>query len=96
MICLGLGNALLSLVVSPPTNDRSSLILVPLNVFLASLDVSNVGSASDAGNGSDANDRVSGDITQPDRLVVDLVDNFTREVAATCDTVRINERDKKM
>jgi hypothetical protein len=77
---------LLGLVISPPANDRSSLILVPLNIFLACLNVGNVGSASNTGNDGDTNNWVGRDITQPDRLVVDLVDNFTRVVAATSDT----------
>ena len=93
---LGLGNALLGLVITPPTNDRSSLVLVPLNVFLASLNVGHVGGASNAGNAGNGNDWVSGDITQPNWLVVDLVDNFARVVAAASDTEKgVGKRGEK-
>jgi len=80
---LGLRNAGLSLVVSPPADDRSTLILVPLNVFLAGLDVGDVSQTESTGESGDSNHRVGGDVRKPDGLVVDLVDHLAREVAAT-------------
>jgi hypothetical protein len=80
---LSLSYASLCFIVSPPTNDGSTLVLVPLNVFLASLNVSYVGKASDTGNDGNTNNRVCRWIIQPNRLVVNLVDDLTRVVTTS-------------
>ncbi len=73
---LMLGDAEVGLVVSPPTNDRSALILVPLDVFLACLDVTDVTEGTNAGDDTDPDNGVRGNIGQPHRLVVDFVNNL--------------------
>jgi len=77
--------------INLPADDRSTLILVPLNVFLAGLDVGDVSQTESTGESGDSNHRVGGDVGKPDGLVVDLVDHLAREVAATGNAVTKNK-----
>jgi hypothetical protein len=63
------------LVISPPTNDGSALVLVPTDIGGAHKLVANVRSSSDHGNGANANDGVGAGIGKPDGLVLDGIDN---------------------
>jgi hypothetical protein len=87
-----LRDAELSLVISPPTNDGSTLILVPLDVFLACLDVTDVSSSTHAGDDTNPDDGVRGDVRQPYRLVVDAVNNLARVVPTSSNSAKRGRR----
>lgn len=59
----------MGLVITPPTNDTTTLVLVPLDVFLTSLDVQDVRRAPDTRHCGNSNDRVRRGIPGPDRGV---------------------------
>jgi hypothetical protein len=84
-------DAKVCLVITPPPDDRSALVLVPLNVFLASLNVSDVGSAAYTCNGRDGDNRVRGRVLEPYSRIgrVDRIDRLAGVrtccgVAAAC------------
>lgn len=65
-----------SLVISPPADLRSTLLLGPTDIRGRFEFVSNVTSRKDAGSSTDSNDRVGGDILEPDGLAFDGVDDL--------------------
>lgn len=64
-VLLVLADTEMGLVITPPTDDRSTLVLVPLDVFLLSVNVSQVHCATETSDGSDRDDRVRGWVLEP-------------------------------
>lgn len=71
-----------SLVVSPPANDGSALVLVDTDIGGAHKLVANVRSSSADGKDANAHNRVGAHIGQPDGLVLDGIDSSTGVHAA--------------
>ena len=74
------------MVGTPPTDDGTTLVGRELDIIGGSL-VSDVSSGKTAGGDANTDDWVRGDITQPDRLVVNLINNGLRIHTTTSDTV---------
>jgi hypothetical protein len=70
------GETQVGLVVTPPTNLGATFRWCPTNVFLAGLDVGEVTPSENAGDNRARNHGVGGGIFQPDRFVLDVVNDF--------------------
>jgi hypothetical protein len=82
------------LVVSPPANDGSALVLVPADVRGAHKLVANIRSSSDHGNGANADNGVGARILKPDGLVLDGIDNDAGgHAAASAEETRRKRRE---
>ena len=73
--------AKLGLIVSPPANLRTTLVLVDADIRVSCF-VADVDTGSDASASADGNDGVGGDVLKPDGFVVDAVNNLLGVVSA--------------
>ena len=73
----------IGLVVTPPTNLGATLRWCPSDVFFAGLDVRKIGGASNARNDRTRDHGVSRRIFQPNRFVLDIVNDLS---AGNCST----------
>lgn len=86
----GVDNFLWWLAGTPPTDDGTTLVGRELDIIGGGL-VSDVSTGQSTGGDTHTDDRVRGDITQPNRLVVNLINNILRIHATTSDTVVLSK-----
>jgi hypothetical protein len=86
---------LVTLRMSPPTNDTSTFVGTDLNIIRRGL-VSNVRKGTHTGNTANENDGVGTDITQPDWLVIDGINSLLRVHPTGSDTAGAgNEKEQR-